>query len=508
MKKEWNILRFIVTKLNRLTSFLKKNITVLNQNREGKYSANVIALGACLLSLMLLILMLFVPPVLGMSDDGSFSSRMNPAGIYHREDSSENLYFNYYVKDYLSLAAEGSTLANLTGQRILVFMAKWLDSFFTSDRTFDLRFLALLYGLLYIPAVFLLIKQGLQRVITFTESIVIGMTGIFIFADVSYLTYFSSFYTEPMVFISLLFCTGAALALQQKKRNLVYVILYSLFGVILTTIEVKYAVVGLILGILGVKFIFLNKNLLWKICCCTAVLALFLSVMFSLRYSPASFNESSKYHAMTRGVLLQSVDPEETLKEFGIDSSYSILTDTNSNDQYPLLRPDNKDLNHGFYDKYNSAEIAYYYLKHPGSLVAMLDISVKATFNIRRDMSGNYEKSAGMPKMAKSILWSFWSRFKADTIPKTIGFLVVLLAAVILLFRQKSSRLIRDYDPRGSIPMETMLAIFMIGISNAVITIVNSGDTEMVRHLFLFSVSLDILIYFILAELIHKLRIL
>jgi len=508
MKKEWNILRFLFASISKLAAFIKRNITKLNHNRDGKYSAEAVAFGASLISLLLLIMILFVPPVLGMSDDGSFSRVMNPAGIYHREDSNENLYFNYYVKDYLSLAAEESSLPNVTGQGILVLMAKWLDWFFTRDNIFDLRFLALLYTFLYFPAVFLLIKQAVKRAVTFTESIVIGLMGIFIFADVSYITYFSSFYTEPLVFISLLFCTGAALALQQEKQNLAYVALYSIFGVILTTIEVKYAVVGLILGILGVKFIILNKELIWKICSFTAVLALFLSSMFSLRYAPASFNESSKYHAMTRGVLLQSVDPEETLTEFGIDSSYSILTDTNSNDEYPLLNPDNKDLKEGFYDNYSSPEIAYYYLKHPGSLTAMLDISVKAAFNIRRDFSGNYEKSAGMPKMAKSIFWSFWSRFKAESIPKTIGFLVVLLAAVILLFRQKTTSLVKEYNPRGAIPLETMLAIFFIGISNAVITIVNSGDAELAKHLFLFSVSLDILIYFAFAQLLHKLRIL
>ena len=507
-KDEWKTARFIFSGLSRLAAFSKKTVAGLNKNREGKYSITVIGLGAGTLVLLLLVIMLFVPPFLGMSDDGSFARRINPAGIYHREDAGENLYFNYYVREYLSLAPVSGFFAGLTGQRALIYAAKGLDGLFTRDNIFDLRFLALIYGLLYIPAIFLLVKQAAYRVKTFTESVVIGLAGVVIFADVSYITYFSSFYTEPLVLISIIFCAGAALALQQERYNMFYLIIYTIFGIVLTTIENKYAITGLFLGILGVKFVFIDKGLFWRTGCIAAVLLLFLSVMFSAAYAPSSFTLSGKYNAMTRGVLLQSTDPEETLREFGIDGSYSILADTSSNEQYPLLDPENKDLKQGFYDRYNSAEIAYYYFKHPRSLVAMLDISVKAAFNIRRDFSGNYEKGAGMPRMAKSLFWSLWSSFKTNSIPKTIGFLIVLLVAIVLLFKQKSVKIIKGYRQRSSIPLEVMLVIFFVGVSNAIVTIVNSGDAEMVQNLFLFSVSLDLIIYLSLAEVLHRLKIL
>lgn len=507
-KDEWKKTRFIFSSLSKVAAFSKKTVTGLNKNREGKYSITVIGLGAGLLALLLLIIMLFVPPFLGMSDDGSFARRINPAGIYHREDTGENLYFNYFVREYLSLAPESGLFAGFTGQRALIFAAKGLDGLFTRDSIFDLRFLALIYGLLYIPAIVLLVGQAAYRVKTFTESVVIGLAGVIIFADVSYITYFSSFYTEPLVLISIVFCAGAALALQQERHNMFYLIVYTVFGSVLTTIENKYAIAGLFLGILGVKFVFMNKSLLWRAGCIASVLLLFFSVMFSAAYAPSSFTLSGKYNAMTRGVLLQSTDPEKTLREFGIEGAYSILADTSSNEQYLLVDPENKDLKQGFYDRYNSAEIAYYYLKHPRSLVAMLDISVKAAFNIRRDYSGNFERGAGMPKMAKSLFWSIWSSFKTNSIPKTIGFLLVLLAAIVLLFRKKSVKIIGGYRQRSSIPLEVMLVIFCIGVSNAMITIVNSGDAEMIQNLFLFSVSLDLIIYFSLAEVLHRLKIL
>lgn len=506
--EEWKVTRLIIMSLRKLGAFSKRAVSDINKNREGKYTKSFIGAAAGLFSLLLLVVMLFVPPYLGMSDDGSFAERINQEGIYHREDTRENLYFNYYTRDYLSLAPESGFLSGMTGLRALILAAKWLDGIFTRDSIFDLRFLALLYVLLYIPAIVLLVKQAAYRAKTFTESVVIGLAGVMIFADVSYITYFSSFYTEPLVFVSVLFCIGAALALQQERHNPFYLILYTAFGIILTAVENKYAIAGLFFGILGVRFVFIDKKPLWRAGCITAVLLLFLSVMFSAAYAPTSFTQSGKYHAMTRGVLLQSTDPEKTLREFGIDSSYSILADTSGNEQYPLLNTENKDLAQGFYDKYNSAEIAYYYLRHPGALVAMLDISVKAAFNIRRDYSGNYEKTAGLPKQAKSLFWSLWSSFKSKSIPKTIGFLIVLLVAIVLLFRQKSAGSDDSYRQRSTIPLAAMLVMFFIGVSNAVITIVNSGDAEMTQNLFLFGVSLDLIIYLSFSEVLHRLKIL
>ncbi|MHB8061972.1 MAG: glycan biosynthesis hexose transferase WsfD, partial [Ruminiclostridium sp.] len=149
----------------------------------------------------------------------------------------------------------------------------------------------------------------------------------------------------------------------------------------------------------------------------------------------------------------------------------------------------------------------YYYLRHPKAMLAMLDISVKSAFNFRGEYSGNYEKSAGMPKKAKSLFWSLWSSFKMNSAPRTIGFIIVLLFASIVLFWQKSMKTSEKHKHRKYISLEAMLIVFCIAISQAIITFVNSGDAEMSQHLFLFSVSIDLLIYFNFAEVLHRLKI-
>lgn len=504
-KDDWAVVRVILQGFKDVITLFKTWIEQVNKSREGKYSSSFIGWCAALMSTLLLVIMLFVPPYLGMSDDGSFDRVANPVGIYHLEDTKENLYYNYYVKDYYSLS--GISSGDISSQRLFIIAAKLIDTFFTRDNLFDLRFLALVYGLLFIPALALLVKQAVQRVHKFSEQVVIGFAGVLIFADVSYLTYFSSFYVEPMIFICFLLCVGSALALKEEKHNAKYLLIYTISGILLTMAKHQFAVIGIFLGIMCVVFLFLKKQIFWRVGCISAAIILFLSMLTSLTYNTSDFTQSSKYHAMTRGVLLEADDPEKALAEFGIDGSFATLTDTNSNDSYPFIDPVNKVLKEGFYDKYDTTKISYYYIKHPKAILAMLDISVKSAFDLRRSISGNYEKIVGMPKMAKSLFWSFWSSFKVKSAPRTIGFIIVLFIATIVLFRRKKLSAESNNRFRAFIPLEIMLLILLIGISQAMITVVNSGDAEMTQHLFLFSLSIDLLIYFCFAEILPKLNL-
>ena len=72
------------------------------------------------------------------------------------------------------------------------------------------------------------------------------------------------------------------------------------------------------------------------------------------------FDETGKFHAMTRGVLLQSPNPVETLDSFGIDASYAVLADCSLYDYYPVSEIENPLLHEEFMDKYTTGEIALY----------------------------------------------------------------------------------------------------------------------------------------------------
>lgn len=476
----------------------------INREREGVFPSSAVAWSTAFAAAAVIAVMLFAPPFLGMADDGSFSRVANPAGIYHLDDSSSNLYFNYYDRDYLELAPSGFYPSSLS---LFVFAARALDSAFTRDSLFDLRFLGAIYLCLFVPVLALLIRQATKRVKNLSERAVIGLLGLLIFADVSYAAYFCSFYAEPLMYICFLSSVGAVLALDGEKKSGFYLGLFTVSGILLATSKNQCAVVGAVAGIFCVRFAFLKKRLFWRFGCGCCAFLLFLSMMYSAYIVPSDFTTASKYDAMTRGVLLEASDPGKALSEFGIDGSYAVLTDTSASDPYETVSPSDKDLQKGFYDKYSPATVAFYYLRHGKALLAMLDISVRSALDVRRAGYGNFPADAGRPKTAQSHFFSFWSFFKSASVPRTIGFVLLLLVAVLVLFRRPRMGVGEKQVTGVTLPLEAMIYVLAVGLSQAFITIINSGDGEMPQHLFLFSVSIDLLIYFCIARALSKLNV-
>ena len=56
--------------------------------------------------------------------------------------------------------------------------------------------------------------------------------------------------------------------------------------------------------------------------------------------------------------------------------------------------------------------------------------------------------------------------------------------------------------------IDMILVIVGISISQATITIIMSGDAELIQHAFVFGAGMDIISYFIITEIIGKLNIL
>lgn len=501
--KHLNVLVRIAHKINDF----KNN---MNKAMEGKYSPTIIALCATFCASLIMIIILFVPNYLGVADDGSISPVMNAAGVFYIQDDVEDIYNNYFVKTYSNVVSQDNqTNSQMSSHIALVKMAVGLDNLLTKDRFFDIRYLGLLYTILFIPAMFLLIKQACSRVKRFSEGSIIAVFGVLIFADVAYITYFNSFYPEAIWMISLTYCVAAAMTFQEDRSGFVdfgYLILFLAAGTVLVSSKKQCAFIGIILAIYCIKLLFARKNWMWGVICVLSALYISFIGIFCMMRLSSDFDDTSKFHAMTRGVLFESDNPAETLAEFGIPASYEMLTDASSYDFLPLINADNPILEEGFLDQYSVADIPGYYVRHPGRLISMLDVSIKSCFNVRRSYCGNYEQSVGMAKQAKSLFFSVWSTFKATSAPKTIGFLFILIGAIIMLFSRGYS--VRpDTDRRNTVFLDILLVVVLVLLSQAITTIINSGDAEMVQHCFLVSFGIDILTYFVFAEILHKLNI-
>lgn len=504
--KYLNILKIFVT----VIQTLKKKIRKINEKMEGKYSPTLVSIGVTGIAFVLSSIILFFPNYLGVADDGSVSKTMEAAGVHYMQEEIGDIYNNYFVRTYARAQEKTQQPMIISSSHaIIVKAAVLLDDIVTKDNYFDIRFLGLLYLLLFTPAFYILIKQACCRVKKFSEGLIVSIVGLLIFSDVAYITYFNSFYPEAIWFISLLYCVGFALSFQENRTGLkdfIYLILFLVAGTILVSSKWQCSIIGIILGVYCIRLMFVGKHWLWRVSCTLSAFYISFVAIVCMISLDNDFTETSKLHAMTRGVLFVSTNPEKTLSEFGIAPSYEILTDTSAYDYFPLVKADDLSLKNGFLDQYTTLDIASYYARHPGKLLGMIDISVKSSANIRRSYCGNYEKSVGLPEKAKSIFWSMWSTFKARSAPKTVGYVFVLLVGVILLFG-KGYSLRPIINRRSTIFLDMMLVVLLISISQSIVTIIFSGDAEMIRHCFIVNFGIDIVTYFVFSEVLHKLNI-
>lgn len=483
---------------------------IVNQRMEGKYSARLIAFTAALTALLLMILMLFVPNYLGVAGDQTVGKVMNASGVYYTSQEISDIYNNYFVRTYSNVMRDKTIETDyLNSQVLFVRVAVFLDNVFTQDRIFDIRFLAILYGIFYIPALYLLVKQACSRVNHFSEGIVIGFVGLLMFADVAYLTYFNSFYPEALQFVSLMYLVAAGLSFQENRSSIKdfwSLIIFVLAAGILLSTRGECTFLGIFFAVYCLKLLFARSHWMWGvICVMTAFIFSFFSISCMINME-TEYDDRSKFHAMTRGVLFEASDPQKALEEFGIDASYELLADVSAYDDLPFVFSEDTQLKKDFLDQYTQTDIAAYYVRHPGSFINMLDTAIKSCYGIRKDYCGNYEKSVGLPPQAKSIFFGIWSTFKTNSAPKTIGFFAVLVAAVILLFR-KGYSIRPDEDRRSTIFLDTMMLLVFTCIQQAGSAIIFSGDAELIQHCFLVSYGMDLMIFIVFAELVHKMKI-
>lgn len=484
----------------------------MNRRMEHADSPGAIAAYATAAAVILSILMLFVPNYLGVADDGSLTKVMNSAGLNYIQKDVDEIYNNYFIRTYTNVLSDYQKATKTVSSHIIIVKAAvWLDNVITRDKYFDMRFLGLIYTLIYAPALWLFVKQACARMKRFSEGIVIGLVGILMFADISYITYFNSFYPEALWFIAFMYCIGGALAFQEDNsvgKDFACLMLILLSALVLISSRQQCAIIGILVAVYILKLMFIRRHWLWSFACVSFAVLLMFASLICMMHLDSDFDQRSKFHAMTRGVLFQSKDPSKTLEEFGIASSYEMLTDASSYDYLPLVKAYNTEvLDEGFYSKYSIMDIFTFYVKHPGELFSMLDVAVKASFSIRRSYCGNYEMSVGLPPQAKSLFWSGWSTFKDNSAPKTIGYVIILVAGIIMLFG-KSYSLRPERNRRSTVMIDVMMLVLVICLSQAIITIVNSGDAELVQHCFLLGFGIDIMSYFALAEVLHKLNIL
>lgn len=452
----------------------------------------------------LLLVVLFIPPVIGMADDGSTAAIISGSNLYNLGELSPKEATAFFQKDWGIMAYFNDTgKAQVTAQTPFLNAAKSLDRAYTWDWLFDMRFYGAVIAVFYLIAMYFLfetVTYGKRAIWTY---IIVGL-GVVIFGDTAYTAWINSFYPQALGFF-LVIILGTALILmgQEKLNDYLLISCFFLSALLLCLLNQQYALLGLFLGMLGINLKYVaNKKGYQRICIIggTILMLVSLAAFFMM---PNGLTKLSAYHSMTRGVLMTAANPEQALEEFSINPQYAVLTGTS---YYQAISPETMNsvaMETTFFSKISPTGVAIYYLANPGQLYEMLNRSVNSSFNIRPAWLGNYQITQGYPAGAQTSFFTVWSYLKANYLPGNFGFIIIWMGVLIGVYVRFFRKGIIEKNERNTLRFVGLMTWLFIGLWELYVAIITSGDTDTLGHLFIFSLTFDLISFVILGKFIH-----
>ncbi|WP_414150269.1 hypothetical protein ACIZ62_12570 [Acetobacterium carbinolicum] len=452
----------------------------------------------------LLLYVLFLPPVIGMGDDRSSAAIISGSNLYQLGEFTPKESMAYFEKNWgIREYYNDSYNAQITAQTPFINAAKRLDQAYTWDWLFDMRFYGAVILVFYLIGMYFLFETVTYGKRSKWAYVSVGL-GVIIFGDTAYTAWINSFYTQALSFF-LVIILGTSLILmgQEKLNDDLLIGCFFLSSLLLCLLNQQYALLGLFLGILGINLKYVNGRKSYRRICvgCGALLMLCSLVAFFIM--PNGLTNLSAYHSMTRGVLMTADNPEQALKEFSINPQYAVLTGTS---YYQAISPETMDgqvMKTEFFNKVNPTEVAIYYLANPGQLYEMLNRSVNSSFNIRPGWLGNYEKTQGYPPGAQTSFFTSWSYLKANYLPGNFGFIIIWMGLLIGVYVRFFRKGIIEKNGRNTLRFVGLMTWLFIGLWELYVAIITSGDTDTLGHLFIFSLTFDLISFVVLGKFIH-----
>ncbi|MFU1795982.1 hypothetical protein ACM1RC_19135 [Paenibacillus azoreducens] len=455
---------------------------------------------AASLVLIITVIALFVPPYIGMADNGDYFRVLYSNGLYFNNPDYDSLYLGHFNKQFGIFQYFNENGATLTSsQSLLIRLSVWINQLF-NQQVFDIRVQAALLTILYTVAVYLFV-EALTWKMKPKYGYLVAVLAVFLFADTAYTAFFNSFFSESMVWIMLIYLFASGLLLFRKRySDYAMMIIFFISGLFLTTSKQQNAPVGIIIAVMGIIFIFVRKQRGYRAMVASSLAFLILAGIATYVLIPKEFVNINQYHAMTRGVLMQSEDPEATLKSFGINKQYAVLNESIYYEPYTTVDVNSKILEDNFYNHYGFVSILAYYITHPDQAGKMMDLAAKNAFTIRPPAMGNYEKSAGKPFGAQTKFFSGYSELKKALAPKTFGFIIIWMLVVTGMYAPHFVAAMKARDVRSMVRLPLILMLMFMGLSGIFVSIIGAGDADLSKHEFLFTAAFDLVTFTAVAD--------
>jgi len=418
---------------------------------------------------------LLAPPVIGLANQNDFSRILQPFGLTYPPQVAGQDRFWCFTDVTFAFTRPDKSDPYFSSQMLLVSAALAVHHLVSKSAWFDIRWLALVHlaGLL---AVLWKLSGTIQNSAKTKSGRMAGLAfATLVVADIGYLAYFNTFYSEPIAILSGIAVVAFLFdALRQPGRANVSLLAGS--AALLATSKLQYAPIGPLMGLFLIAMPFWRRE--WRplrgVSMAAAVVV--TAAGFYTAYAVRGWQvQGPLYATVFTGVLLDSGDPGGDLAELGIDPRAQAYKGSTP------FEPHNAGAAGYFPGHCSTGRVLRFYLAHPVSLYRRTNRVIREVMSNRPQMLGNFQRGYGYRCQQQAECFSIWDSIRArfNSLPLAGGFFLVT-AGVALFFAVR-------YGSANSIGY--LLLAVLAGASFFVAALGDGADYR--KHMLLFHFLFD-----------------
>lgn len=449
--------------------------------------------------------LLFAPPYAGLADNSDYDRVLQPAGFVTGEHPRyANAYREYRLTPDAGTAlgilfpSAENPLGYVSSLQVPLKAAMLLN--FAARKTlgldplvFDMRWLGIVYAVLYASGLALLAARlgGKRR----TRALVFALAAVML-CDIGYLLYFHSFYGEALTLSSFVLAAGcAAWLVRASPERKTPLLLFYAACLLFVSAKVANAPAGVLAALFGCALLVVRKDLFSRAAILIGGAALLLSAYLAYDSAPPWMKQVNMYQAVFFGILKDSPAPESDLQELGIPVEYAALHGTHGympNAPYDIY---GARFQQDVYDRVSVVDLALFYVRHPGRLIDKLELSAESSLALRPAYLGNQLPGEGAEgRYSFTGKLSLWEPLRK----RAAGFAFPIVLAVGVCYAAGLSfafyRSRRRADPRAFVAVCGASALALTSAMQFAIPVIGNGEADLQKHMFLFTLSFDLLL--------------
>ena len=431
----------------------------------------------------ILIFQLFIPPIIGLADQGDFARIIGRFGFAAEDKSATIAYVaRKYVPDP---SARVAGWEQPSSEYLFAGAAVGLNKLFSRDGKLDILMIGAVHALAFLAAFARLLMVTKQ----YRAAPLFWIIGLIALTDVGYAAYWNSFYAEPASCIFFLLLAAETIAISNStERSPRQIALWSLWAILWILAKAQNAPLGVLLTLFSLRLWSRTRlAVLGSIMIAAATLSNILTI-------PKGVQWADSYNQMFLAILPESRNPAADLKSLGLESElikYSGTGAWSPGSGYEQM------VESGLIGKrITHLSIAGFYFEHPARIWRHAKTLLPIAFSLRPEWCGNFERSAGRGPGARSTAFTLWSGFHEQVLRRAGKLILILLCVSPLI---AATAWIRFPEHRYHIELLALLALCCL----TAFLVAALGDAwDNVKHLYLFNLTLDGCLIFLAAFVI------